>query len=107
MSRGTASSGENLLCAVGLRRSGMQWVGHPKGTNLLAGSLWEDMERVPSLHLLSYLVVSQSTLMAQDIELAHLFKNSYWKTIKKVLCARVGWMLGHMCKNQSVDSERY
>ena len=54
----------------------MQWVGHPKETSLLAGSLWEDVERVLSLHLLSYFVVSQSTVMAQDMELAHLFKNS-------------------------------
>ena len=56
----------------------MQWVGHPKETSLLAGSLWEDAERVLSLHLLSYFVVSQSTVMAQDMELAHLFKNSYF-----------------------------
>ena len=54
----------------------MQWVGHSKETSLLAGSLWEDVERVLSLHLLSYFVVSQSTVMAQDMELAHLFKNS-------------------------------
>jgi len=54
----------------------MQWVGHPKETSLLAGSLWEDVEKVLSLHLLSYFVVSQSTVMAQDMELAHLFKNS-------------------------------
>ena len=32
----------------------MQWVGHPKETSLLAGSLWEDVEKVLSLHLLSY-----------------------------------------------------
>ena len=56
----------------------MQWVGHPEETSLLAGSLWEDAERVLSLHLLSYFVVSQSTVMAQDMELAHLFKNSYF-----------------------------
>lgn len=63
----------------------MQWVGHPKETSLLAGSLWEDVEKVLSLHLLSYFVVSQSTVMAQDMELAHLFKNSLFFFFDKLL----------------------
>lgn len=65
---GTASGAENLLCEVGLREAGGP---SQKGKGKCGESPFS------SFVLASYFVVSQSSVMAQDLELAHLIKDSF------------------------------
>ena len=77
MNGGTASSGVNLLCTGTLKFRDA--VGRPSQRDKSAG--WAPVGRCGDSAFSSlafYFIVSQSTVMAQDMELAHLFKNSYF-----------------------------